>query len=142
MRSRLPACRAIACVFSSCACPAHIANSPSKATIFGESIGGADDVPERGFAGRGRDADARGAAVDVVGDVGRFDVAGERADAASLGLGEQRMIGEAVIFEQRLQRAGAAPEAERVDRQHRDIGRDVVAAIAGGLVLPRRAPRP
>ena len=38
MRSRLPACTAIACVFSSCACPAHIANSPSKATIFGESM--------------------------------------------------------------------------------------------------------
>ena len=62
----------------------------------------ADDVPERGLAGGGRDADARGAAVDVVGDVGGFDVAGERADAAAFGLREQRMIGEAVVLQQRL----------------------------------------
>ena len=47
------------------------------------------------------------------------------------------MIGEAVVLEQRGERAGAAPEAERVDRQHRELGSDVVAAIAGGLVLPR-----
>ena len=36
---------------------------------------GAEEVPEGGLAGRGREADARGAAVDVVGDVGGFDVA-------------------------------------------------------------------
>ncbi len=97
---------------------------------------GAEEVPEGGLAGRGREADARGAAVDVVGDVGRFDVAGERADSAALGLGEQRMIGEAVVLEQRREGAGAAPEAERVDRQHRELGVDVIAAIARGFVLP------
>ena len=46
------------------------------------------------------------------------------------------MIGEAVVFEQRREGAGAAPKAERVDRQHREIGRHVIAAIAGGFVLP------
>ncbi len=38
-RRRLPVWSAMACVFSSCAWPAHMANSPSKATIFGRPIG-------------------------------------------------------------------------------------------------------
>ena len=40
------------------------------------------------------------------------------ADAAPLRLGEQRVVGEPVVREQGLQRAGTAPEAERVDWQH------------------------
>ena len=95
----------------------------------------ADNVPERGFSGGGGDADARWSAVDVVGDIGGLDVAGERPDAPSLGLRERRMIGQTVIGEQRLQRAGAAAESQRVNRQHRDVRRDVVPAIAGGLVF-------
>ena len=97
---------------------------------------GAEEVPEGRFAGSGCEADARRAAVDVVRDVGGFDVAGQRADSAAFGLGEQRMIGEAVVFEQRREGAGAAPEAERIDRQHRELGRDVIAPIAGGCVFP------
>ena len=95
---------------------AHIANSPSKAMIFGDPDRRADDVPERGLAGRGGDADARRPAVDVVRDVRRFDVPGQRANAAALGLREQRMIGEPLIGQQGLQGAGAAPESQRVDR--------------------------
>ena len=75
-RSRLPTFSASACVFSSCAWPSVIANSPSKAMIFGAADAGADHVPERGLAGGGGDADAGGAAVDVVGDVGALGVAG------------------------------------------------------------------
>ena len=44
------------------------------------------------------------------------------------------MVGQAVIGQQILQRAGAAPESQGIDRQHRDIRGDVVAAIAGRLV--------
>jgi hypothetical protein len=44
------------------------------------------------------------------------------------------MIGEAVVLEQRREGAGAAPEAERVDGQHRKLGGDVIAAIARGCV--------
>ena len=103
---------------------------------LGRVDAGAEEVPEGGFASRSREADARGAAVDVVRDVGGFDVTGERADPATLGLGEQGMIGETVVLQQRREGAGAAPEAERIDRQHRDLGSDVIAAIARGLVLP------
>lgn len=44
------------------------------------------------------------------------------------------MIGQSLIREQRLQRAGAAPESERIDRQHRDIRRHEVAVVARRLV--------
>ena len=47
--------------------------------IFGRTRWRADEIPERRLARRGRDADARRSAVDVVGDVGAFGVAGERA---------------------------------------------------------------
>ena len=60
--------------------------------------GRADDIPERGFAGGGGDADAGGAAVDVVGDVDGFGMAGESFDAAEFGLGEERMVGQALIL--------------------------------------------
>ena len=96
-----------------------------------------DEIPERRFARGGRDADARRPAVDVVGDVGRLDVARQRADAAAFRLREARVIGEAGVFQEIFQRARAAAEAERVDREHRGLGRDVVAAIAGRLELPR-----
>jgi hypothetical protein len=36
----------------------------------------AEDVPERGLAGGGGDADTRRSAIDVVGQVDRLDVAG------------------------------------------------------------------
>ena len=74
-RSRLPTFIASACVFSSCAWPSVIANSPSNAMIFGPAHAGARHVPEGGLAGGGGDADARRAAVDVVGDVDAFGVA-------------------------------------------------------------------
>ena len=95
----------------------------------------ADNVPERGFSSGGGDADARWSAVDVVGDVGGLDVPGERPDAPPLRLRERRMIGQTVIGQQRLQRAGAAAESQRIDRQHRDIRRDVVTPIPGRLVF-------
>ena len=100
--------------------------------IFGAADAGADDVPERRLARRRGDADARRAAVDVVGDVDALRVAGERLDAARLGLREQRMVGQPLVLQQRLQRAGAAAEAERVDRQDRHLRIDVVAPVAGG----------
>ena len=77
--------------------------------------------------------DAGRAAVDVVRHVGRLDVPRQRADAAAPGLREQRMVGESLIGQQGLQGAGAAPEAQRVDRQHRDVGSDVIAPVAGRL---------
>ncbi len=45
----------------------------------------------------GGDADPGGSAVDIVGDVGAFGVTARRADAAFLGFGEERMIGQAVF---------------------------------------------
>ena len=104
----------------------------------------ADHVPERGLA-RGRcEADARRAAVDVVALIDRFDVARERVDAAPafLGLGEERVVGEPLVLKQRLQRAGAAAETERVDREEAVLRRDVVLLVAGRLELPVAALRP
>ena len=90
--------------------------------------GRADHVPERRFAGGRREADARGTAVHVVALIDRFDVPGERVNAAAafFRLREQRIVGEPLILQQRLQRAGAAAEAERVDRQKAVLRRDVV----------------
>ena len=102
---------------------------------LGRAHGRAHDVPERGLPRRRRDSHARRAAVDVVGDVGGFDVPGEGADATSLGLRKQRMIRQALIREERLQRPGAAAESQRIDRQHRDVRRDVVAAVTRRLIL-------
>ena len=87
--------------------------------IFGASDRRPGDVPERGFARRCGDADSRGAAVDVVGHVDALGVTGQRFDAARLRLREERHVGQALILKQRLHRAGAATEAERVDRQNR-----------------------
>ena len=92
----------------------------------------ADDVPERGLARRGGDADARRAAVDVVGDVDALGMAGQRLDAARLAWANSGWSASPCILQQRLQRAGAAAEAERVDRQNRHLGIGVVAPIAGG----------
>ncbi len=136
-RSRLPTLRASACVFSSCACPSVMANSPSKAITLGAVDARADDVPERRLPGGGGDADAGRTAVDVIGDVSALGMSGEGPDSAQLCLGEQRMIGKAVVLQQRRHRAGATPEAERVDRQHRNLGIGVVAPVAGRLVSPR-----
>jgi hypothetical protein len=96
----------------------------------------ADDVPECRLAGCGRDADTGGAAVDVVGDVGglmrpesaRIPRPFASANSGWSAGGCPRAGSEG---------AGAAPEPERVDRQHRDVGGDVVAAIARGLELSR-----
>ena len=95
--------------------------------------GRADDVPERGLAGGGGDADAGGAAIDVVGDVDGFRVAGEGFDAAQFGLGEERMVGESLGFEESFQSAGAAAESEGVDGQHGVVRIGLVALVAGGF---------
>ena len=103
----------------------------------GDDLGRGDtrahDVPERSLAGRGRDADSRRPAVDVVGDVGALGMSGKGTNAAQLRLREERMIGEPVVLQQR-HRAGTAPETERVDRENRDVRIGVVALVAGGLV--------
>ncbi len=106
---------------------------------FGSGHGRADHVPECGFAGGGRDADAGGSAVDVVGEVGAFGVTGQRADAASLGFGEERMIGQAVFLQDCRQCARAAAKAERIDAEHGDVRIDVIALVAGGFVLARQS---
>jgi hypothetical protein len=102
---------------------------------LGRAHRSAHDVPERGLPRRRRDPHARRTAVDVVGDVGGFDVPGQGPDAPSLGLGKQRMIRQTVIREQGFQRAGAPEESQRVDGQHRDVRRDAVAAVARRPVL-------
>ena len=63
---------------------------------------------------------------------------GERVNAAPafLRLREERVVGEPLILQQRLQRAGAAAEAERVDREEAVLRRDVVLLVAGRLELP------
>ena len=97
-----------------------------------------DHVPERGFAsGRGK-ADARRTAVHVVALIDRFNVPGKRMNAAPpfFRLCEERVVGEPLVLQQRLQRAGAAAEAERVDREKTVLGRDVVLLVAGRLELP------
>ena len=105
---------------------------------FGSGHGRADHVPEGGFARGGGDSDAGGSAVHVVGEVGAFGVAGERADTAALGFGEQRMIGQTIFLQDRRQRARAAAETQRVDAEHRDVRIDVIALVAGGLVFARQ----
>ena len=45
----------------------------------------------------------------------------------SFGLREQRMVSQAVILQEVLQRARAAAESQRVDRQHGDFRIHVVA---------------
>ena len=117
-----------------------VARAHRELALEGDDLGRsrrrADEVPERGLPGGGGDPDARRPAVDVVRHVRRLDVPGQRADAAPLGLGEQGMVGEPLVREQGLERAGAPPEAERVDRQHRRVGRHVIAPIARRLVPP------
>ena len=54
---------------------------------LGRELGGADEIPERGLARGGGDADAGRAAIHVVGDIGGFGVAGQSPDAAQLWLG-------------------------------------------------------
>ena len=105
---------------------------------FGWLIGAPHHVPERGLA-RGRcEADARRPSVDVVALIDRFDVARERVDAAPAFpcLGEERVVGEPLVLKQRLQRAGAAAETERVDREEAVLRRHVVLLVAGCLELP------
>ena len=131
----MPVCSAMAWVFSSCAWPAHMREFAFERHDLRRPHRRADDVPERGFSGGRGDADARWPAVDVVGDIGRLDVPGERPDAPSLGLREQRMIGQPLIGQKRLQRSGAAAESQRIDRQHRDVGGDVVTPISRCLVF-------
>jgi hypothetical protein len=92
-------------------------------------------IPERRFARGRRDADARGSAVHVVGDVGAFGMSRERTNAAAFRLREQRMVFQIRFVQQRLQRARAAPESQRVDRQHRDLRVDAITRIAGLLIL-------
>ena len=98
---------------------------------------GAHHVPEGGLARGRRHADAGRAAVHVVGDVDALGVAGQRLDAAQLGLREERMAGEPLVLEQRRQRAGAAAKAQRVNRQHRDVRIHVIARVAGGRMAAR-----
>ncbi len=59
----------------------------------------------------------------------------ERANAAAFRLREQRIVFQPRVLQQRLQRARAAPESQRVDRQHRDVRIDVITRIAGLLIL-------
>ena len=136
MRSRLPTCWATAWVLSSWAWAGGHRELPLQRHYleFGRRAG---EVPERGLAGGTADADAGRAAVHVVGHVGRLRVAGQGADAAQPGLGKQRMIGQGVIGEQGGQGAGAAAEAQAVDRQHAPLGIHPVAVIAGGGVAAR-----
>ncbi len=63
-------------------------------------------------------------------------MARQRPDAASPGLCKQRVIGQVVVGQERSERARPAAEAQSVDRQHRYVGGDVVAVLAGSLVLP------
>ena len=65
-------------------------------------------------------------------------MARQGADAAQLGLREQRVVGQAVIGEQGGQGAGPAPEPETVDRQQPQLRIRVVAVIAGGGAAARQ----
>ena len=60
----------------------------------------------------------------------------------SFGLGEERMVGETLILQQGLQRAGAAAETESIDRQDGGLRIDIVALVAGGFVTCVPAPGP
>ena len=98
----------------------------------------AHHVPEGRLAGGRREADAGRPAVHVVALIDRLDVARQGVDAAPafLRLGEERVVGETVFLQQRLERAGAAAEAERVDREKTVLRRDVVLLVAGRLEFP------
>ena len=99
---------------------------------------GADKIPERRFAGGRGDADSRRAAVHVVGEVGALRVTGQGADAPAFCLSKQRMVLEAIVFEQSAHGSGAAPESQRINRQHRDLRIDMITPVAGGLIFARQ----
>ena len=94
-----------------------------------------DEVPERRLARRGGDADAGRAAVHVVGHVGGLGVSCEGANAAQPGLREKRMGVEAIVLQEGWQGAGAAPEAEGINRQDGVVRVHPVAGVAGSGVL-------
>ncbi len=95
----------------------------------------AHHIPERRFARGRRNADARGPAVHVVGAVRAFGVSRKRTNAPVFRLRKQRIVFQSRIAQQRLQRAGAAPESQRVDRQHGNQRVNVITRIAGLLIL-------
>ena len=95
------------------------------------------EVPERRLAGRRGDADPRRTAVHVIRQVRRLRVTRQRADPANLRLREQRVIGQPVVLQQRVQRLATAPEPQRVDRQHPDVRVHGVLRVARRRVLPR-----
>ena len=98
---------------------------------------GAHEIPKRGLAGGGGDADAGRPAVHVVDEVGGFRMSRQGADAAQLGLREQRIVLQAGVLQQRGQGAGAAPKAKAVYGQHGDARVHAKALVAGGRVPPR-----
>ena len=51
-------------------------------------------VPECGFSGSRCDTDAGRTAIDIVGNILRFNVARQCANAVALGLGKQRLVGD------------------------------------------------
>ena len=90
-------------------------------------------IPESRFPGGRRDADARRPTVHVVGEVGGFRMARERADSAISRLRKQPMVRQSRILQQRGKCARAAAEAQCVDGQHGDPRIHVVAPVARGL---------
>ena len=93
-------------------------------------------VPERRLARRGGDTDAGRAAIHIIGDIDAFGMTRQRLDAARPGLGEQGIAFQPLLRQQCLERTGAAPEAQRIDRQQRDVRIDRIALVAGQLEAP------
>ena len=96
-----------------------------------EAVGSAHHVPEGRFSGRGRDADAGGTAIHVVGHIGSLGVSRQCADAADLRLGHEGMVLQVVVPKEGFQGPLPAAEPEAVDGQEGDVGVDVVAVVAG-----------
>ena len=96
----------------------------------------ADEVPERRLARRGGDPDTRRTSVHVVGHVGTLGVPHQGPDTAQLCLLEQRVVGEAVVLEQRGHGRCVAPKSQGVDGQNRDVGVAGVPVVPGVGVPP------
>src|ERR1043166_5409231 len=93
------------------------------------------EVPERGFASGGGNANTRRAAIHIVGHVRRFCMACQGSNTTYLGLCKERMIGETMVLQEAPQGPGAPAKTQRIDAQDSMLRVHVIARIARARML-------
>ena len=97
-----------------------------------------DKIPECRFArGRGN-ANARRAAIDVIGEIGALRVPSQGTDSPSSSLGKQRVVLKTVVLKQGAHGSCATPESQCIDRQHRYMRIDMERLVARGFKSARQ----